>query len=184
MLVTASGSGAPVRAIAEPWASRPLGSGISIARRAPAASISSDTSPSIASAAGSAPLASADEGDFETLEDLERGQEVRLAVFMPDGSALVGDDVFLNDKSGRCGRLSVNPWSGLPMFVRLANLAAQQSDASGVADVPGEMGGDASTARPLSEHDYGADANDDDSVASEWNGEGYDADDVDDERDD
>ena len=50
---------------------------------------------------------------------------------MPDGSALMGEPVWLNDDKGRCGKFIINPWSGLPIFERLGELAekAQQSTA-------------------------------------------------------
>ena len=37
-------------------------------------------------------------------------------MFLPDGSALLGDPVWLGDGQGRHGRVSVNPWTGLPSF--------------------------------------------------------------------
>jgi len=46
---------------------------------------------------------------------------IRLAVFMSDGSALLGDPVWLTDADGRWGRLWVNLWTGLPSFERLAD---------------------------------------------------------------
>jgi hypothetical protein len=47
----------------------------------------------------------------------------------------------LNDQRGRCGRLSVNPWSGLPMFERLADLAARTTGRNGQ---PSEQSADTS----------------------------------------
>ncbi len=47
----------------------------------------------------------------------ERGAEpawIRLAVFLPDGSALLGDPVWIGDEDGRIRKLLVNPWTGLP----------------------------------------------------------------------
>jgi type II secretory pathway pseudopilin PulG len=113
--------------IAEPWASRALGEGIRIARRPSSFPFGADAGEDT----GSHLYAALADDDAETLEDLVSGQEVRLAVFMPDGSALVGDEVYLNDQRGRCGRLSVNPWSGLPMFERLADLAARTAGRNG-----------------------------------------------------
>ena len=40
----------------------------------------------------------------------------RLAVFTPDGSALLAGTVWIGDDHGRIGRLSVDPWTGLPAF--------------------------------------------------------------------
>ncbi len=153
-LASSEGSDEQEGAIAEPWASRALGQGISIARRPSAFPFGSVSDASTET--GDIRSASADwsnDGDNETLQDLARGQEVRLAVFMPDGSALVGDDVFLNDKSGRCGRISINPWSGLPLFERLADLAAkgalQSEDRDGAA---------AAAARDAEDAEVGSDA--------------------------
>ena len=41
---------------------------------------------------------------------------IRLAVFLPDGSALLGEGVWVVDKDGRARRIEVNPWTGLPIF--------------------------------------------------------------------
>ena len=53
---------------------------------------------------------------------------IRLAVFMSDGSALLGDPVWLTDADGRWGRLSVNHWTGLVTFERLANAPGTPED--------------------------------------------------------
>jgi type II secretory pathway pseudopilin PulG len=145
VLTSAESSEEQDRVIAEPWATRELGSGMCFARKPVGFPYAAEGS-GLADADHLTIAASAADDDIETLEDLEHGQEVRLAVFMPDGSALVGDDVFLNDQGGRCGRLSVNPWSGLPMFVRLADLVARsaesgadgagQNDAASDSDAP------------------------------------------------
>ncbi len=44
---------------------------------------------------------------------------LRLAVYMPDGSALLARPVWILDDHGRRGRLQVNPWTGLPSFERI-----------------------------------------------------------------
>jgi type II secretory pathway pseudopilin PulG len=105
--------------IAEAWASRSLGHGIRIAKRRP---VTDEPAGDARDSGNPAPESTTDDDDSQTLEDLVDGQEVRLAVFMPDGSALVGDDLWLNDGGGRCGMISINPWSGLPIFQRLADL--------------------------------------------------------------
>lgn len=43
---------------------------------------------------------------------------IRVAVYLPDGSALLGKPVWLTDSVRRLGRLAVNPWTGLPSFER------------------------------------------------------------------
>jgi type II secretory pathway pseudopilin PulG len=49
----------------------------------------------------------------------ETPQTIRLAVFMPDGSALLGRTTWIIDDDGRLGRLDVNGWTGLPAFERV-----------------------------------------------------------------
>lgn len=44
---------------------------------------------------------------------------LRLAVFMPDGSALLGETAWLLDDDGRQGRFAINPWSGIASFERV-----------------------------------------------------------------
>ncbi len=53
---------------------------------------------------------------------------LRLAVYMPDGSAPLLQPVWLRDDHGRRGRIDVNPWTGLPSFERVA--IARADDAS------------------------------------------------------
>ena len=43
---------------------------------------------------------------------------IRLALFMPDGSAVLAEPVWIRDEHGRRGRLAVNHWTGLPSFER------------------------------------------------------------------
>lgn len=43
----------------------------------------------------------------------------RLAVYMPDGSALMSRPVWISDDHGRRGKIQVNPWTGLPSFERI-----------------------------------------------------------------
>ena len=43
----------------------------------------------------------------------------RLAVYMPDGSALLSRTVWISDDHGRQGKIQVNPWTGLPSFERI-----------------------------------------------------------------
>ena len=50
-------------------------------------------------------------------------QRIRLAVFMPDGSALMGRVMWLSDEHGRVGRIFVNAFTGLPGFERQEDMA-------------------------------------------------------------
>ncbi len=49
-------------------------------------------------------------------EEEQEDLPLRLAVFLPDGSALLGDPAWLSDASGRVGKIVVNPFTGLPYF--------------------------------------------------------------------
>jgi type II secretory pathway pseudopilin PulG len=80
---------------------------------------------------GTVPLRSSDEGDDEIPaqwaatrlpdglsisgfeEDEAPPSAMRLAVFMPDGSALFSRPVWLGDGHGRKVKFSLNPWTGL-----------------------------------------------------------------------
>lgn len=109
-------------AIEESWACRTIGRNVRIASRPPSAA---GQSPSSFNAnVGASP------DDAETFETLGKGQDIRLAVFMPDGSTLVGDQVWLNDDKGRLGVFTINPWSGMPIFRRLADTSAASPDDS------------------------------------------------------
>ncbi len=57
---------------------------------------------------------------------------LRLAVYMPDGSAPLMQPVWLRDAHGRRGKIEVNPWTGLPSFERV--VSAQADDASAEED--------------------------------------------------
>ena len=52
---------------------------------------------------------------------------LRLAVYMPDGSAPLMQPVWLRDEHGRRGKIEVNPWTGLPSFERF--MSARVNDA-------------------------------------------------------
>jgi type II secretory pathway pseudopilin PulG len=103
-------------AITEAWALVNLGRSMRIVSRPPMEKAENALLP---------PAESLAPDEYETLEDLAKGQRIRLAVFMPDGTALMGDQVWLNDDKGRIGVFTINPWSGLPFFKRLADLSAK-----------------------------------------------------------
>ena len=46
---------------------------------------------------------------------------LRLAVYLPDGSALLGDPIWLSDEDGRLMQLVINHWTGLPRLERVSN---------------------------------------------------------------
>jgi len=103
--------------IGEPWACRDVGRGVRFLSHRP--STSEDNNSPFAATSGTSP--ERDRAQSDSFQELRKGQEIRLAVFMPDGSALMGEPVWLNDDKGRCGMLTINPWSGLPMFQRLSD---------------------------------------------------------------
>ncbi len=81
-------------AISENWADRALADGVRIADRPP------DQEDDVLAGV---------EGPTET---------IRLVVFMPDGSALLGRPVWVHDDHDRLAKISVNPWTGLPAVER------------------------------------------------------------------
>lgn len=103
------------KTITESWANRVLGHGVQIVAQPPTEFRSSQSDMG-------KPLA---REEYQTLDDLMGNQDVRLAVFMPDGSALMTAPVWITDADGRLGLLRINPWSGLPIFERLANVGDQ-----------------------------------------------------------
>ena len=143
-------------AIAESWANRSLSHGIRLANRPPAKAVQSDDQRAARSEDhGSNPTnltASSDERD-----------DIRLAVFMPDGSALMGAPIWFNDDDGRIGKLTINPWTGVPIFERVNDLepvvaevtdAAEDSSTSGKGLDPSSRkagANDRTTAKPPNE---------------------------------
>jgi len=76
-----------------------------------------------------------DRPETETTETAEI-LVLRLAVYMPDGSALLVQPVWIRDDHDRRGRIDVNPWTGLPSFERLASGDALADEASDPEDRP------------------------------------------------
>ncbi len=52
---------------------------------------------------------------------------LRLAIFMPDGSALLSRPVWLGDAHGRQAKLTINPWTGLSSQERSAASEAAET---------------------------------------------------------
>lgn len=99
--------------IAEPWANRTIGKSVRIASRPSAGSPHETLRDSLAGDV---------RADIEA--ELTTTDDIRLAVFMPDGSALLGDPFWFEDEDGRIGKLTVNPFSGQPIWERLEDLTA------------------------------------------------------------
>ena len=78
---------------------------------------------------------------------------IRLAVFLPDGSALICEPAWLWDGGRRQGRLSINPWSGLPDFEILDRPSDEALESEGLADEEYSPPGD----RSSSDEPYGMD---------------------------
>ena len=60
-------------------------------------------------------------GDALAGESLDERASFRLAVFLPDGSALLGEPFWIKDGDGRLGVFEVNHWTGLPTFDRIGS---------------------------------------------------------------
>ncbi len=98
--------------IAEGWALRSLPDGLWIAREtAEMGDPAVDGAPGI--------------GDLDPPPNAE---PLEVVVFLPDGSALVGERFVVGDRAGRRSRLTVNPWTGLPAFEPLATNDAQTAN--------------------------------------------------------
>jgi len=94
----------PVAILPEAWAYRPLPDGVRITLAAPETPEEID------------PL---DDAFEDEPPEEEEETAFLLAVFLPDGSVLVGDEVWIRGADGRTGRLRLNGWTGLPRFERV-----------------------------------------------------------------
>jgi Tfp pilus assembly protein FimT len=101
--------------IPEPWANRSINKSVRIACRVPLG----------VSQRESSGMSLTPEEAAAIEAELTNTDDVRLAVFMPDGSALLGDPFWLEDGDGRMGKLTVNPFSGLPIWERLEDLTGR-----------------------------------------------------------
>lgn len=113
-------------AISEAWASRAISKSVRIGSHRSVGLDASDT----ASHTGFPTSRLADAAAIEA--ELTSADDVRLAVFMPDGSALLNEPFWFEDEGGRVGRLTINPFSGLPAWERLLDLT--ESFSSGEDD--------------------------------------------------
>jgi type II secretory pathway pseudopilin PulG len=79
-------------------------------------------------------------------------EPLRLALYLPDGSALEGEPLRLADRDGRGARFSINPWTGLPAF----ETGEPPPDTEAQADETGaDEAGDAGPVRPSSPDEPG-----------------------------
>jgi len=102
--------------IPEPWAERVLANGVWIADR-----------PGLPEGdpAGFGVEVELVAGGDEDVERDEVPRAIRLALFMPDGSAVLAEPVWVRDDHGRRGRLTVNHWTGLPSFERVTGVVQE-----------------------------------------------------------
>lgn len=108
-------------ALSEPWAQRSLAAEFSITNQSPAID---ETSANVRSLNGSDEQVDPAErisAELRALDsnDMAAPHSIRLAVFMADGSALLGGPVWLVDAEGRMARIHINTWTGLPEIERL-----------------------------------------------------------------
>jgi type II secretory pathway pseudopilin PulG len=64
----------------------------------------------------------------EPVEQDEVPRAIRLALFMPDGSAALAEPVWIRDDHGRRGRITVNHWTGLPSFERVSGVPPEPEE--------------------------------------------------------
>lgn len=95
--------------IYEPWARQPLPAGVRLTARKP------DWLDDPADGNATSPFAELEQARAAD----EAPQSLRLAVFLPDGSALVADTRWLFDGEQRTMELTINHWTGLPMLQRV-----------------------------------------------------------------
>jgi Tfp pilus assembly protein FimT len=133
-----TGNSASDSAIAEAWASRAISKSVRIGSQRLV-----NGEGDIRHATSNLDYAAAIEAELTNTDD------VRLAVFMPDGTALLNDPFWFEDDGGRVGRLTINPFSGLPAWERLLDLTDPMptedefNSPAGIArDVPNDVGTD------------------------------------------
>jgi type II secretory pathway pseudopilin PulG len=105
--------------VPEPWARRDLADGVWITDRGddPA-----DELP--------------DEPAAPDTDEIPRS--IRLALFMPNGSAVLAEPVWIRDDHGRRGRLTVNLWTGLPSFEPRAAISQEEEEPQDLPEVEPE----------------------------------------------
>ena len=106
------------RRIPEPWADRALADGVWIAKRW---GLAEEGSGGLGAATG---IWAARDEALEIKAD-ETPRTIRLALFMPDGSAVLAEPVWIRGAHGRRGRLTVNHWTGLPSFERVMEVVQE-----------------------------------------------------------
>jgi hypothetical protein len=98
--------------IAEGWAVRALPRGLELRNQPPASLDENDPEAMLAAM------------EAEALDEAAPEQApMRIAVYLPDGSAMIAGDFWLLDEEGRSARLRVSPWTGLPALESVARAA-------------------------------------------------------------
>lgn len=107
-------------AIAEAWAMRVLLRGIELSDQRPEREIASDMPGRVRQ---QAPMSMMEDPNAAMRSDLMPDDEpIRLAVFLPDGSAMLTRTVWLTDNNARLGRIRVSTWTGTAKYERLPDL--------------------------------------------------------------
>lgn len=89
--------------IAEPWAYRHLPSKVHISNKPQQNNDGDDLYE----------FSDFSEDDFLDFDQDPQPRIIRLAIFLSDGSALLGNPFWIIDSDGRQGRIAVNPWTGI-----------------------------------------------------------------------
>jgi len=110
-------------AIGAGWARVALPAGVTMSAQPPE---EAETGAMFGGTIEEGPSFDAAEVEWPVTEIVEAADErsLRVAVYLPDGSAMLCTDVWLRDDGGRAGKLTVNPFTGLPRFERLEDLAS------------------------------------------------------------
>ncbi|MHC4908471.1 MAG: prepilin-type N-terminal cleavage/methylation domain-containing protein [Planctomycetota bacterium] len=120
------------RAITEPWAMRRLHDGLRL----------SDVDPRDDATVTGLPSDAFGGEDFVGDDADPLDELLRLAVFLPDGSSLLGSVIWVTDDDGRIGRLTTNAFTGLVDVERLDGTIRAIEDDEDDAEVEDESARD------------------------------------------
>ena len=95
--------------IPEPWSVRSLGGDLWLQQDSPSEGNDGPRSASLAL-------------ELDSRRSHRPSSLLILVVYLPDGTPLVADPLWLMDAGGRASRLTINPWSGEPTIERFADV--------------------------------------------------------------
>ncbi len=157
-------------AILEPWAVIDLPRGVKLSREAPDAAVELAESQGDDAAKANLIELAGDAASSRLLDSMESAEEdpLRLAVLLPDGTAMLTNELWIADEDGRFGRLIVNPWTGAATFESLpppgsAPQAEEVAEADG--ELPSEDAADPSRPPPPTATRDEADESEDDELS-------------------